>query len=118
MRGYLSAAPILAAGIIAAGLGGCSNIEVLSSVVVAPGKFEFYNCEQLAVRGRGTAARERELKVLMDKASEGAGGAIVNAVAYQGEYLIAKGELDQLEAAAIEKKCDTPWKPISARSVW
>ncbi len=96
-------------------IGGCSQVEDL---YVAPGKFSVYNCEQLAMVGQQSAARERELRSLMAKASQGSGGTIVNAVAYQNEYLAARGQLKQLEDVALQKNCATPWRAVSDHSMW
>jgi hypothetical protein len=97
-------------------LAGCS--ANLDELVVAPGKFEIYNCDQLAARGRTAVARERELKTLIDKAEEGSGGALVSTIAYRNDYLTVRGELKQLETTAIDKKCDVSWKSVSERSMW
>ena len=40
-----------------------------------PGKYQFYNCEQLAGQRMYWTNHELELKLLMDKADQGAGGA-------------------------------------------
>ncbi len=102
----VAAAPLAAA---------CSNVEDL---FVAPGKYAIYNCTELANQGRVAAARERELKELMAKASAGAGGGVVNVLAYRNEYLANQGQLKQLEQTAVEKKCDMPWRSVSDRSMF
>jgi hypothetical protein len=96
-------------------LSACANTEDL---FVAPGKYAIYNCEELATAGRKAAAREHELKGLMSKAEQGSGGAVVNALAYRSEYLETQGQLKQLEQMALEKRCDTPWRAQSDRSMW
>src|SRR5262245_59167176 len=48
---------------------------------VDPGKYEFYSCEQIAANRKAVEAREQQLKLLMDKAEKGAGGAVVNVIA-------------------------------------
>jgi hypothetical protein len=96
-------------------LAACSNVEDL---FVAPGKFAIYSCAELETQGRATVTRERELKILMGKASQGAGGELVNTLAYRGEYLATQGQLKQLEQAAIERKCDMTWRTVSDRSMW
>ena len=84
---------------------GCGYNDDLASVMVAPGKFELYTCENLTIRGRETAKRERELKALMERSEQGVGGAFVNILAYRTEYLTVRGELMQLEGAASAKNC-------------
>jgi hypothetical protein len=43
--------------------------------------------------------------MLMDKAEQSTGGAIVNVIAYQAEYAKARDELKVLEATARSKNC-------------
>lgn len=104
-----------AAVAICATLSACSNVEDL---FVAPGKYAIYNCDELATAGRAAAAREHELKALMSKAEKGSGGTVVNALAYRSEYLETQGQLKQLEQMALDKRCDTPWRAQSDRSMW
>ncbi len=106
----------LTIGVIATGAGGCSNVQV-SSAIVKPGKYSIYNCDQIATAGRAEAARERELKGLIDKAAQGPGGQVAIALAYRNEYLMAQGNLRELEAAAIDKNCRMPWRTESERAV-
>jgi hypothetical protein len=49
------------------------------------------------------ADRVLELKLLMDKAEQGPGGAAVNVIAYQGDYLMAREELKVIDAATRGK---------------
>jgi hypothetical protein len=81
-----------------------------------PGKYEFYSCEQLLPQRALYAKREQELKLLMDKARQGTGGAVINVVAYQGEYTATQDELKVIDATARLKKCKTPenWDSTSA----
>jgi hypothetical protein len=97
---------------------GCAGgTDQVASVLAQPGKYEFYPCPQLVEEWRRVSIREREIKGLMDKASREAGGAFVNAIAYQSDYLTARGELRMLEAEAQRKKCELPqWR--SDRSLW
>jgi hypothetical protein len=94
-----------AAFFAAACIAGCSYNDEIASAIVAPGKYQLYTCEDLTVRGRDTAKRERELKALMEKSEQDTGGAFVNMLAYRTEYLTARGELMQMEAAASAKNC-------------
>jgi hypothetical protein len=97
-------------GVMAALLAGCSNLEDLSSVMVAPGKYESYSCQQLANNIKEAAARERELKGLMQKAVKDTTGPLVSAVAYDSEYLTTYGELRQLRETAERKHCEPQWQ--------
>lgn len=58
----------------------------------------------------------RELKLLMDKAEQSTGGAFVNAIAYEADYVTAQEDLKVIEATARVKKCSTPenWRSNSA----
>jgi hypothetical protein len=52
--------------------------------------------------------KAQELKQLMNRAEQGAGGAVVNVLAYQADYVRATEELKMLERAARSKHCSTP----------
>jgi hypothetical protein len=85
---------------------GCASIGDNSFTVFAdPGKYEFHSCEQLANERRTWATREFDLKMLMDKAEQGAGGAVVSALAYRTDYVVASEELKVIEATTRSKKC-------------
>lgn len=100
------AAAVLAA---AALLAGCSSgADNMMTVFADPGKYEYHNCEQIAAQTRATTARELELRGLMDKAGEGAGGGFVSAIAYKQDHVAANEELRVLAATARRKNCDTP----------
>ncbi len=107
---------VLTLFVMAIGLGGCTNVQV-SSMMVKPGKYSIYNCDQIATAGRQLVTRERELKALIDKAAQGAGGQVAIVLAYRNEYLEVQGSLRELEAAAVDKNCKTPWRTDSERAV-
>jgi hypothetical protein len=99
------------AALLAASLGGCtSSLNVVGDPFVAPAKFQFLRCEDIAKRLVTTRAREQELRVLMERASTGTGGSAVNMLVYQPDYQTAQSELRQLHEAAVEKRCpdETP----------
>jgi hypothetical protein len=75
------------------------------TVFADPGEYSFYTCEQLAAQRTGWKAKEQELKLLMDKANQGTGGAVVNVIAYQGEYVAATERLKVIEMTARNKNC-------------
>lgn len=108
--------PAVMMALLATGLAGCTS-DQMSSAIVKPAKYSIYNCDQIATAGRAEAARERELKALMDKATQGPGGQLAIALAYKGEYLTAQGNLRELEAAAVDKNCQMPWRTESERAV-
>jgi hypothetical protein len=110
-RRYMRGArlPALAFGaLLAAGfLSGCSSAIDNSRLTVFadPGKYDFYNCEQIAGQQNYWKSREQELKLLMDKAGQTTSGAVVNVIAYQADYVGATEELKVLEATARSKNC-------------
>ena len=84
----------LSSAVICVLLFGCSPAAMGPTTFLAdPGKYDYYNCEQLGEQRKIAADRELELKLLMDKAERGPGGAAVNVIAYQGDYLMAREEL-------------------------
>jgi len=89
---------------------------LMGGFLADPGKYEFYSCEQLVPQRAFHANREQQLKLLMDKARQGTGGAAISLVAYQGEYTATQDELKVIDATARLKKCSTPanWTSTSA----
>jgi hypothetical protein len=47
----------------------------------------------------------------MDKAEESTGGAVVNAIAYQADYVAAREELKVIDATVGAKNCNAPRRP-------
>ncbi len=94
------------AALLAASLGGCtSSLNVVGDPFVAPAKFRFLRCEDIAKRLVATQSREKDLRGLMDRASTGVGGSTVNVLVYQPDYQMVQSELRQLHEAAVEKQC-------------
>jgi hypothetical protein len=104
------------AGVILAGsvLASCSTDSPVT-VFADPGQYQYHSCEQLAGQRKYWASREQEIKQLMDKADQGAGGAIVNVLAYKADYVAATEQIKLVEAAARSKNCETPasWRSNS-----
>ena len=101
------------AALIAVSLGGCaSSINIVGDPLVAPQKFQFLRCEDIAKRLVSTKAREQELRTLMDRSSAGTGGSTVNLLVYQPDYQQVTSELQQLKEAQVEKQC--PPEPAKA----
>jgi hypothetical protein len=107
------------AGIVAAGLvvAGCASGNNPVTFFADPGKYEFHSCEQIAGQRKELAARERELRQLMDKAGQSTGGTVVNLLAYKADHVAASEELKVLEATARSKSCDTPASSSSSSAV-
>jgi len=95
---------VLAAGLL---LGACSSGPDSSfSLFAEPGKYQYHSCDQIAGEMKTWSRREQELKTLMDRADQSAGGAAVGIIAYKADYVAAGEELDLLRATAHSKKCD------------
>ena len=95
-----------ATALLTAALGGCAtSLNVVGDPFVAPAKFQFLRCEDITKRLVATQAREREWRVLMDRAETDTGGSAVNMLVYQPDYQTAQSELRQLREAAVEKQC-------------
>ena len=69
------------------------------------GKYQYHNCEQLAVASKQKHERQRELKELIDKAEQAAGGQIVSVLAYRSDYVAVNEELQVIDSAVREKRC-------------
>jgi hypothetical protein len=90
---------------LAAMLCGCGASDMAGSLLVAPGKYEHYTCQQIADRQKVSIARKRELRGLIQKAERDAAGVVVSAFAYQTEYATARGDVRLLEETAQRKQC-------------
>jgi hypothetical protein len=93
------ALPVLLAGCAVAG-------DHAEDFYVAPGKYVFYDCKQLAGVAAHFEQRNKELESLMAKAKQGAGGELVSAMAYNSDYYSNLGELKDVRREQAEKKCD------------
>jgi hypothetical protein len=95
--------------IAGAALSACSSTGDNPLTVFAdPGKYQYNTCEQIAGQKTNWSNREKELRQLMDKADQSAGGAVVNVLAYKADHVAALEELKVLEATARAKNCNPP----------
>jgi hypothetical protein len=81
----------------------CAESDLFSPV--APGKYDLLDCPSIAKRLAKASYQEVQLARLMTLASEGAGGAVVNAVVYQDQYNVARAEVRMSRKAEEDKKC-------------
>ena len=98
-------------------LAACATaIENQWTIFADPGKYEWFSCEQLLPERKRLEDKEKELKLLMEKAKQSTGGSAISVVAYQGEYVNAREELQVINATARAKKCKMPddWQSSSA----
>ncbi len=94
-------------GALAGGtLAGCSLGNGPGSLIVDPGKFDSYHCNDLATRWKEANVREKELRNLMDKAAQGPGGGMIGTLTYRSDYESVLTEKRMLQQLAAEKNCD------------
>lgn len=106
-RGLRAAVVRLAVlGGLAAGLGGCAT-GASSSMFVDPAKYDLYDCPQLVTARKTVNARVVELEGLMAKAETGAAGGLVSGLAYQTDYLTARGQRDLIDEKLAKGNCST-----------
>src|SRR5271169_6203994 len=83
-RSFAVALLCLTAGALAGcGLGDGAGA---GAMLVDPGHYSAYHCDELAARWKVLIAREAELRGLMGKASEGTGGSLIGSLAYRTDY--------------------------------
>jgi hypothetical protein len=100
--------------ILGAFLAGCAASGNSALTIFAdPGKYQFSSCESLANHRKTWASKEEELQLLMEKAEQSSGGAIVNVIAYKADYSAANEELRLIDSAARAKNCNI-WPSNSA----
>ena len=107
-------AMVLIAGIVSACTGTATLDPDALSIYAAPGKYDFLDCNTIAARLAGASARETQLRELMSRANEAAGGSIVNAMVYQDDFNTVRADVRALRKAADDKKCSiepAPAKP-------
>ncbi len=92
-------------GLAAGALGGCGLSDGPGSILVDPGHYSAYHCDDLAARWKVLLAREKELRGLMDKASEGGGGRVIGSLAYRSDYESVLTEERLVQRAAVDRKC-------------
>lgn len=86
-------------------LAGCGMSDGAGSLLIDPGRYSAYHCNDLAARWKILVAREKELHGLMDKANEGGGGAVIGSLAYRTDYESVLSEERLLQRTAAEKNC-------------
>jgi hypothetical protein len=116
-RGVFGAAIAMA---LACTVGGCAAIPEQAAAVfsTSPGKYDMYPCDNIEPQIRSLRARRIELEQLMARASQGAGGAFVSAIAYRTEYEQAGSDLKELAKASADKQCAVGSKFSSGRAVF
>jgi hypothetical protein len=97
-------------------LTGCSSTSEPTLLFADPGKYAYHNCEQIAGEIKNWTRRQQELKALLDRADQSAGGAAVGFLAYKTDYVSASEELEVLRTTAHSKNCDQgeAWRSSTA----
>jgi hypothetical protein len=98
------AACVVVASLILAGCG--VGTDGMASLSVDPAKYSGYHCKELVGQWKGLVAREKQLRDLIDKASEGGGGTVIAAVAYRGDYDTVLQQEKVLKRTAAEQNCE------------
>ncbi|MBI3435669.1 MAG: hypothetical protein HY056_11430 [Proteobacteria bacterium] len=92
----------------------CAGEFGAGSLLVAPGKYAYYKCPDIAVATASWTVREKEMADADQKAKRSAGGSAIGALVYGPEIATAREELRQLREATAAKNCATPTaRPIS-----
>jgi hypothetical protein len=105
-------------GVVAVGLpalAGCTSNDS-GELLIDPGRYSIFKCDELAARWKIVSAREKELRGLMDKASQSNGGAIVGSLAYRADYDTVVSDERLLQRTAAEKNCGLPFQTQSGQS--
>ncbi|MBR0957641.1 twin-arginine translocation pathway signal [Bradyrhizobium japonicum] len=107
LRGFGALLALLAAGVALSGCAGMS--ETVAPAFADPAKYELYDCKQLEAERKALAKRTDDLRMLMEKAETGAGGAVVSELAYRNDYVAVRGQAQLAEEAWRRNKCrETP----------
>jgi hypothetical protein len=108
------------AALLAGVLAGCSSVNdnAYTSIFTSPGKYNINTCQEIENMIAGTRGRQTELEQLIARASQGAGGNVVTAMAYRTEYVQARADLAQLKQAKEDKQCVAESKFSSGRAVF
>ena len=109
----------LAALTLVCALAGCAAHDS-GALLIDPGRYDVYKCDDLPARWKALTAREKELRALMDRASQTGGGAVVGSLAYRTEYEEVLSDERLLQRTAAAKNCTVsfpvPGQPVPMQS--
>jgi hypothetical protein len=100
---------------VACMLFGCTSNDS-GELLIDPGRYAVYKCDDLAARWKIVSAREKELRGLMDRAAQTSGGAVVGSLAYRVDYDAAVSDERLLQRTAAEKNCGLPFQTPSIQA--
>ena len=99
-------------------LSACSSAgDTQLTFFAEPGIYQYHTCDQIANIRKHWSTREQELRELMAKAEKSTGGAAINLIAYQTDYVMAREQVGQLDATARAKNCKIPENWSSSSSI-
>jgi hypothetical protein len=105
-HGHFPSLPAAVLAVVATSvLTGCSLSGGGGSLLVDPSRYTIYHCNDLASEATALAKREKELRDLMDKASEGGGGTVIGTLAYRSDLETVLQKEKMVKDLAAEKKC-------------
>jgi hypothetical protein len=109
---------VLAVGGLLVGLSACSSAGDNQLTFFADSSvYQYHTCDQIANIRKHWSTREQELRELMAKAEKSTGGAAINVIAYQTDYVMASEQVRQLDATARAKNCKIPENWSSSSSI-
>jgi hypothetical protein len=93
-------------------LAGCAgNVDVTGNdLLVDPGRYAAYKCDDLVKRWKIVTNREKELRNLVARADQSNAGVVVGSLAYRSEYDVVVGDERLLQRAAADQKCALPYQ--------
>jgi hypothetical protein len=94
----------LLCAVAATALAACSNGA--GTLLVDPGRYDVYHCNDLQTRWKELTKKEQELRALMEKANQTTGGTVIGAMAYRADYESTLTEEKLVQRQAAEKKCE------------
>jgi hypothetical protein len=97
---------LCAAAVAGMALTACGGGNGPGSWLVDPGRYEAYHCNDLVTRWKALTDREKDLRALMDKASQSGTGAVIGAVAYRSDYETVLTEEKLVQREAGDKHCE------------
>jgi hypothetical protein len=100
---------------LACALCGCAGNDS-GALLIDPGRYDIYKCDDLAARWKLVSARERELRGLMDRASQSGGGAVIGSLAYRSDYETVLSDERLLQRTAAAKNCPQSFQVGTAPS--
>jgi hypothetical protein len=102
-RGWPSAVICAIAGIA---LSGCGLSDGPGQLIVAPGMFDAFHCNDLVKQWDTLNKREQDLRANMSRASQGGGGTVIGTVAYGPDYQAVQTQKKMVQQQAAEKNCE------------